>query len=105
MTKSELINQLVRKQPHLSHADVTAVVNSILEQMTQELAIGGRIEIRGFGAFSLRYRAPKMGRNPKTGEAVSVEQKYYVHFKSGAELKQRVDDSSKQYPVIQALPR
>ena len=99
MTKSELINQLASKQPHLSHADVTAVVNNILEQMAQELATGGRIEIRGFGTFSLRYQAPKMGRNPKTGEAVSVEQKHSVHFKPGTELRQRVDDASKQYSI------
>ena len=96
MIKSELINQLASKQPHLSHADVTAVVNNILEQMTQELATGGRIEIRGFGTFSLRYRAAQIRRNPKTGEAVSVEQKHYVYFKPSIELKQRVDDSSGQ---------
>jgi integration host factor subunit beta len=100
MLKSELIDLIAGKQPHLSHADVTAVVNNILEQMTQELATGGRIEIRGFGTFSLRYRPTRVSRNPKTGEAVSVEQKHFVHFKPGTELKQRVDKSSKQYPIL-----
>ena len=100
MLKSELIDLIAGKQPHLSHADVTAVVNNILEQMTRELATGGRIEIRGFGTFSLRYRPTRVSRNPKTGEAVSVEQKHFVHFKPGTELKQRVDKSSKQYPIL-----
>ena len=100
MLKSELIDLIAGKQTHLSHADVTAVVNNILEQMVQKLATGGRIEIRGFGTFSLRYRAAQIRRNPKTGEAVSVEQKHSIHFTPSIELKERVDKSSSQYPIL-----
>lgn len=99
MTKSELINSIANKFAQLSHADIEAAVNTMLKTMTNELANGGRIEIRGVGSFSLRYRASKIGRNPKTGVAVAVEQKYAIHFKPSVELKKRVDDSSKQYPI------
>ena len=99
MTKSELINSIANKFTQLSHTDVEAAVNTMLKTMADELANGGRIEIRGFGSFSLRYRAPKMGRNPQTGAAVAVEQKHAIHFKPGVELRKRVDDSSKQYSI------
>jgi len=99
MLKSELLNLIASKQTQLSHADVVAAVNNILELMSKELANGGRIEIRGFGSFSLHYRAPKIARNPKTGAAVAVEQKHAIHFKPGTDLRKRVDDSSKQYPI------
>jgi integration host factor subunit beta len=68
--------------------------------MTSELANGGRVEIRGFGAFSLKHRKPKMGRNPKTGVAVSIPQKHTVYFKPGADLKKRVDDASTTFKII-----
>lgn len=92
MTKSELIEALAREQNHLAYRDVELAVKSILEQMSQTLATGGRIEVRGFGSFSLHYRPPRMGRNPKTGESVSLSGKHVPHFKPGRELRDRVND-------------
>lgn len=91
MTKSELIDSLADQQNHLSHQDVELGVKSILEQMSASLATGSRIEIRGFGSFSLHYRAPRMGRNPKTGEAVALPGKHVPHFKPGKALRERVN--------------
>ena len=93
MTKSELIDQLAELQQHLAHLDVELGVKSILEQMSASLASGDRIEIRGFGSFSLHYRAPRMGRNPKTGESVALTGKHVPHFKPGKALRERVDYS------------
>jgi integration host factor subunit beta len=92
MTKSELIDRLAEQQKHLAHVDVELSVKSILEQMSAALASGDRIEIRGFGSFSLHYRAPRMGRNPKTGEAVALPGKYVPHFKPGKALRERVNN-------------
>lgn len=92
MTKSELIEALAREQNHLAYRDVELAVKSILEQMSQTLAMGGRIEVRGFGSFSLHYRPPRMGRNPKTGESVALSGKHVPHFKPGRELRERVND-------------
>ena len=91
MTKSELIEKLAEKNPQLSPKDVELVVKSLLDQMAESLAGGDRIEIRGFGSFSLHFRAPRMGRNPKTGQAVSLDGKYVPHFKPGKELRERVN--------------
>ena len=91
MTKSELIDRLADLQGHLAHLDVELGVKSILEQMSASLADGDRIEIRGFGSFSLHFRAPRMGRNPKTGEAVALPGKHVPHFKPGKALRERVD--------------
>ena len=99
MVKSELINSIASKQTQLSHEEVTAIVETMLSCMTNELANGGKVCVRGFGTFSLRYRAPKIARNPKTGEKVSVEQKHSVHFKPSVHLSKRVDGSSSQYPI------
>ena len=93
MTKSELIDQLAEQQHHLAHMDVELGVKSILEQMSSSLAAGERIEIRGFGSFSLHFRAPRMGRNPKTGEAVSLPGKHVPHFKPGKALRERVNNA------------
>jgi len=95
MTRSELIDLILQKQPHsqLNPKDVDAVVKTILEQMTGSLERGERIEIRGFGSFSLHYRPARMGRNPKTGDSVSLESKYVPHFKPGKELRERVNQS------------
>jgi len=93
MTKSELIDRMAETQRHLAHLDVELGVKSILEQMSVSLAEGDRIEIRGFGSFSLHYRAPRMGRNPKTGEAVALPGKNVPHFKPGKALRERVDYS------------
>ncbi len=91
MTKSEIIVMLAQHQTQLSFNDVELAVNAIIENMTNALSNGKRIEIRGFGSFSIHYRPPRMGRNPRTGEAVSVRAKYVPQFKSGKELRERVN--------------
>jgi len=83
MTKSELIELMAERQPQLSHKDIELAVKTMIEHMSQVLATGSRIEIRGFGSFSLHYREPRMGRNPKTGETVQLPGKYVPHFKPG----------------------
>ena len=93
MTKSELIEQLTVSQSQLTAKDMELAVKMILDQMADSLARGERIEIRGFGSFSLHYRAPRMGRNPKTGDPVSLPGKYVPHFKPGKELRERVNQS------------
>jgi integration host factor subunit beta len=100
MNKSELIQLLSSKQHNLSDSDVFTAVTQIIKRMTDELAGGGRIEIRGFGAFSLKHRRAKLGRNPKTGVAVSVPQKHSVYFKPGTELRARVNASAPHYPIL-----
>ena len=91
MTKSELIESLARKQSQLSYRDVELAVKTMLEHMAATLASGERIEIRGFGSFSLHYRPPRVGRNPKSGEPVLLPGKYVPHFKPGKQLRERVD--------------
>ena len=91
MTKSDLIESLVRKQPQLNYKDVELAVKTLLDQMAQTLSNGERIEIRGFGSFSLHYRPARIGRNPKSGEPVSLPAKYVPHFKPGKELRERVN--------------
>ena len=92
MTKSELIEILSRRQAHLKADDVDLAVKSLLEMMGGALASGDRIEIRGFGSFSLHYRPPRLGRNPKTGDSVALPGKHVPHFKPGKELRERVND-------------
>jgi integration host factor subunit beta len=92
MTKSELIEKMTSKQPDLLYKDVEVAVKSILGQMADALSSGERIEIRGFGSFSLHSRSARMGRNPKTGEAVSLPGKSVPHFKPGKELRDRVNN-------------
>ena len=91
MTKSELVELIASKQTQLSVKDVELAVKTIIEHMSQSLADGQRIEIRGFGSFSLHHRAARTGRNPKTGEAVQLPAKYVPHFKPGKELRDRVN--------------
>lgn len=93
MTKSELIERIAARQDQLSAKDIELAVKLVLEYMSQALASGERIEIRGFGSFSLHYRAPRVGRNPKTGESVELEGKYVPHFKPGKEMRDRVNES------------
>ena len=93
MTKSELIERIVSRQPQLSAKDVELAVKTLLDHMSQTLSSGDRIEIRGFGSFSLHYRAPRVGRNPKTGETVELQGKFVPHFKPGKELRDQVNDS------------
>lgn len=96
MTKSELIEILVDRHHELSVKDIELSVKTMLDHMTESLSQGNRIEIRGFGSFSLHYRAPRTGRNPKTGESVSLDEKFVPHFKPGKELREQVNDSINQ---------
>ena len=91
MTKSELIEALAARQPHLKPEDVELSVRALLEMMGDSLSNGQRIEVRGFGSFSLHFRPPRLGRNPKTGESVELPGKYVPHFKPGKELRERVN--------------
>mgnify|MGYP003572401467 CR=1 FL=1 len=91
MTKSELIEAIALKQTQLPQKDIDLSVKTVLEQMAQALEKGERIEIRGFGSFSLHHRPPRKGRNPKTGEPVDLPEKYVPHFKPGKELRDRVN--------------
>ena len=99
MTKSELIERIAQKQAQLAHRDVELAVKMILEHMAERLASGERIEIRGFGSFSLHYRPGRVGRNPKTGAPVSLPAKYVPHFKPGKELRERVDGRRRERSV------
>lgn len=91
MTRSELIAQLAQRFPSLTRQDAEAAVAEILGAVSGVLSRGGRIEIRGFGSFTLNYRPPRLGRNPKTGEKVSVPAKWTPHFKAGKELRELID--------------
>lgn len=91
MTKSELIERIAQKQSQLVYRDVELAVKAIIEHMAECLAGGGRIEIRGFGSFSLHFRSGRVGRNPKTGTPVSLPAKYVPHFKPGKKLRERVN--------------
>lgn len=91
MTKSELIELLAEGQGQLAYKDVELAVRCFLEQMSSSLASGERIEVRGFGSFSLHYRPPRLGRNPKTGDSVALAGKHVPHFKPGKELRDRVN--------------
>ena len=95
MTKSELIARLAGHYPQLVAKDAEFAVNAILEAMITSLVKGQRIEVRGFGTFKINYRPRRTGRNPKSGEKVPVPEKFVPHFKSGRELRERVDS----YPV------
>ncbi len=104
MTKSELIDRIADKQSQLSYRDVELSVKALTDYMARALETGNRIEIRGFGSFSLHYRAPRVGRNPKTGESVSLAAKYVPHFKPGKELRERVNSSFGQVPIQPQSP-
>lgn len=94
MIKSELIDRLAQAHPHLYQKDLERVVNTVLEEIGAALERGDRVELRGFGAFSVRHRPPRDGRNPRTGEQVSVKEKHVPFFKTGKELRERVDKKS-----------
>ena len=91
MTKSELIQALAQENPHLYHRDVARIVSTVFEEITDALTRGDRVELRGFGAFSVKDRSARMGRNPRTGEPVQVTRKNVPFFKSGKELRERVN--------------
>ncbi|GMU44426.1 MAG: integration host factor subunit beta [Xanthomonadales bacterium] len=95
MTKSELILGLSERQAHLAQPDVELAVKSIIDQMADSLSGGSRIEVRGFGSFSLHFRPPRLGRNPKTGSVVALSGKYVPHFKPGKELRERVNAAAR----------
>jgi len=90
LTKSDLIGNLSKNNGHLPNKDVKMAINYLIKMMSKTLSIVERIEVRGFGSFSLNYRAPRIGRNPKTGEKVDLPGKYAPHFKPGKELRDRV---------------
>lgn len=91
MIKSELIALLAEKNPHLFLRDVEKIVTTIFDEITDAMARGDRVELRGFGAFSTKERSARVGRNPRTGEAVQVEKKYVPYFKCGKELRERLN--------------
>ena len=91
MTKSELIARLAEANPHLYQRDVERIVTTIFDEITAALANGDRVELRGFGAFSVKQRGARIGRNPRTGEAVSVDEKWVPFFKAGKELRERLN--------------
>ncbi|WP_319379636.1 integration host factor subunit beta [Thiomicrorhabdus sp.] len=100
MTKSELIELIARKQTQFSQKDVEIAVNQIVDSMIDTLSRGERIEIRGFGSFSLHHRRARTGRNPKTGETVELSDKRVPHFKPGKALRERVDDSKEHTDIL-----
>jgi len=102
VTKSEMIDLLAQRQKHLTYKDVEFAVKTMIEQMAQNLATGERIEIRGFGSFSLHFRPPRLGRNPKTGESVPLVGKYVPHFKPGKELRERVNQSIDRVEIVES---
>jgi len=100
MTKSELITLLATKQPHLLPKDIDLAVNNIIDTMIATLVNGNRIEVRGFGAFSTVDRKACLGRNPKTGDAVSLPKRRSIHFKAGLDMREKVDASRLVFPKI-----
>ncbi|MEO1746876.1 MAG: integration host factor subunit beta [Pseudomonadota bacterium] len=91
MIKSELVQIIANRNPHLYHRDVENIVNAVLEEITNTMADGNRVELRGFGAFSVKSRPARDGRNPRTGEKVAVEEKWVPFFKTGKELRDRLN--------------
>ena len=91
MIKSELVQMIADKNPHLYHRDVENIVNAILDEITDALSSGNRVELRGFGAFSVKNRPARIARNPKTGDQVKVDEKWVPFFKTGKELRERLN--------------
>ncbi|MGA9763591.1 MAG: integration host factor subunit beta [Rhodomicrobium sp.] len=96
MIKSELIERLASGNPHLMHRDVEKIVNVVFEEITGALARGDRVELRGFGAFSVKHRPARTGRNPRTGDQVDVSEKFVPYFKTGKELRIRLNPPVEQ---------
>ena len=94
MTKSELIQQIADMNPHLYHRDVERIVGTIFDEIADALARGDRVELRGFGAFSVKQRSARVGRNPRTGDAVKVSEKFIPFFKTGKQLRERLNEKS-----------
>ncbi len=91
INKKDIIDRISRNQDQLPHRDIELAVKTIINCMTQALSTGERIELRGFGSFSMRYRKPRIGRNPKSGIAVNINERYVPHFKPGKNLKNKVN--------------
>ncbi len=96
MTKSELIQQLAEKNPHLYLRDIEKIVDTVFEEITDALSRGDRVELRGFGAFSIKHREARTGRNPRTGETVKVEEKKLPFFKTGKALRDQLNEDQQQ---------
>ena len=94
MIKSELVQKIAGRNPHLYQRDVENIVNAILNEITEALTRGDRVELRGFGAFSTKQRKPRQGRNPRTGAHVAVEEKIVPFFKTGKEMRERLNDGA-----------
>ena len=94
MTKSELIQRLAERNPHLYQRDVERIVSTIFDEITAALSRGDRVELRGFGAFSVKRREARLGRNPRTGDSVSVGEKHIPFFKTGKQLRERLNESA-----------
>lgn len=95
MIKSELIAKIAGANPHLYHRDIERIVNVVFDEIVDALARGDRVELRGFGAFTVKHRPPRVGRNPRTGTSVSVEEKFVPFFKTGKELRERLNGDEK----------
>lgn len=98
MTRSDLVQELAHRFRHLTHKDAEYVVKTLLEVMSASLVRGHRIEIRGFGSFSVNHRPPRLGRNPKSGASVAIPEKRVPHFKPGKALRQDVDQAAVKFP-------
>ncbi|HHN73205.1 MAG TPA: integration host factor subunit beta [Thermopetrobacter sp.] len=96
MIKSELVQRIAARNPHLYQRDVERIVNTVLNEIVRALADDNRVELRGFGAFSVRYRKARVARNPRTGEPVHVGEKKVPHFKTGKELRERLNADNPQ---------
>ena len=94
MIKSELVQRIAEKNPHLYQRDVERIVNAILDEITNALARGDRVELRGFGAFSIKHREARLGRNPRTGAHVDVNEKAVPFFKTGKEMRERLNQGA-----------
>ena len=94
MTKSDLIKRLADANPHLYMRDIERIVSTLFEQISAALARGDRVELRGFGAFTVKHRAPRIGRNPRTGASVAVSEKYVPFFKTGKDLREKLNKAA-----------
>ncbi len=105
MIKSELIEKIATTNPHLMQRDVETIVNVIFDEITEALARKDRVELRGFGAFSVKHRPARVGRNPRTGEQVNVSEKYVPYFKTGKELRLRLNPADTAEPEVEEKPK
>jgi integration host factor subunit beta len=105
MIKSELIEKIAGQNPHLFQRDVELIVNVIFDEIISSLSRGERVELRGFGAFSVKRRPSRTGRNPRTGDQVFVEEKYVPYFKTGKELRLRMNKESETKSKVKSAPK